>query len=143
MELMVDNRTRGVAVIQPRGRLDRLSAAEFGWRLAAVIGDGSDRLVVDLAGVSFTDSSGLGALIGGLKAARKAGGDLRIAQPDARARNLFELMSLERVLRIYSTVEEALEGYYGLAHTVERQPSAAISARSSTALLAGHGAGEE
>jgi len=142
MELMVDNRTGGVAVTRPRGRLDRLTAVELGRRLTAVIGDGSDRLVVDLAGVSFIDSSGLGALIGGLKAARKAGGDLRIARPDARARNLFELMSLERVLRIYPTVEEALAGYDGAGHSAERQHSALMSLRWSAALLAGRGAGE-
>ena len=43
---------------------------------------GSNRVVVDLAETQFLDSSGLGALIAGLKTTRQAGGDLRIARPE-------------------------------------------------------------
>src|SRR5205809_5297005 len=49
--------------------------------LAAAVEDGNRQLVVDLDQVNFIDSSGLGALISGLKSARQAGGDLRIANP--------------------------------------------------------------
>ena len=113
MELMVDNRTGGVAVIRPRGRLDRLTAAELGRRLAAVIGDGSDRLVVDLAGVSFIDSSGLGALIGGLKAARGPGGGLWLARPGEQVRLVLALTTLDRLLVGHPTVEAALAACAG------------------------------
>ena len=67
-------------------------------------------LVVDLDAVTFVDSSGLGALIGGLKAARQAGGDLRIARPGEQARAILELTTLNRVLRPHRTVEAAVAG---------------------------------
>jgi anti-sigma B factor antagonist len=67
--------------------------------------------VIDLDAVTFIDSSGLGALIGGLKAARQAGGDLRIARPNQQARVILQLTTLERVLKPYTTIEEALSGY--------------------------------
>jgi hypothetical protein len=54
---------------------------------------------------------GLGALIGGLKAARLAGGDLRYTRPGEQARLVLELTRLDRVLRPYPTVEDALAGY--------------------------------
>lgn len=79
-------------------------------RLGQVVADGGKRLVVDLGEVSFVDSSGLGALVGGLKAGRH-GGDLRIARPAEQARTILELTTLNRVLRPYATVEEALAGF--------------------------------
>lgn len=100
-----------MALVRPTGRLDLLSAAAVRQRLTEEVAAGRQRLVVDLAEVEFIDSSGLGALIGGLKAARLAGGDLRIARAGEQARVILELTTLDRVLRPFSTVEEALAGY--------------------------------
>jgi anti-anti-sigma factor len=111
MDVTFDSRPGGVAVVRPSGRLDMLCAAEMKQRLARSVAEGHSRLVVDLSGVSFLDSSGLGALIGGLKAARLAGGDLRIAAPAEQARVILELTTLDRVLRPYPTVEDALAGF--------------------------------
>jgi anti-anti-sigma factor len=101
----------GAAVVRLNGRLDLLSAADVKGRLGQVVAQGDRRIVVDLNDVSFVDSSGLGALIGGLKAARQAGGDLRIARPPQQAQTILELTTLNRVLRPYATVEEALAGF--------------------------------
>ena len=59
------------------------------------------RVVVDLSAVEFIDSSGLGALISGLKVARQAGGDLRIAAPTRQVITVLELTNLNRVLRAH------------------------------------------
>ena len=111
MDVIVDSRSGGVGVVRLIGRSDLLSAADVRKRLARIIADGNRRLIIDLAEVPFIDSSGLAALISGLKAARLAGGDLRIARPNDQARSVLEITSLNRVLRPYSTVEEALAGY--------------------------------
>ena len=111
MEVTVESRDGGIAVVRSVGRLDLLSAADVKQRLTDAVAAGRRRLVVDLGGIEFIDSSGLGALIGGLKAARLAGGDLRIARPSEQARTILELTTLDRVLRPYATVEEALAGY--------------------------------
>ena len=111
MDVAIEAQPTGVAVARLRGRLDLLSAAEVKQQLTAAVADGHARLVVDIEGVSFIDSSGLGALIGGLKAARLAGGDLRLARPGEQARVILALTTLDKVLRMYGTVEEALAGY--------------------------------
>jgi anti-anti-sigma factor len=110
MEMVVAPQGPGVAVARLEGRLDLLSAQELKTRLTETIAGGDARLVVDLGGVPFIDSSGLGALISGLKAARQAGGDLRIARPGDQPRTVLQLTTLDRVLRPYPTVEEALAG---------------------------------
>ena len=111
MDVRIEDRNTGAALVRLAGRFDLLSAGEAKQRLSQAVSDGHRNLVVDLGDISFIDSSGLGALIGALKAARLAGGDLRIARPNAQARSVLELTTLNRVLRPYETVEEALAGY--------------------------------
>lgn len=110
MQIAIEQQT-GVAVLRPEGRLDLLSAAQLKQQLTDAVAGGAQQLVIDMAGVTFIDSSGLGALIGGLKAARLAGGDLRIARAGEQARLVLELTRLDRVLQAYATVEEAVAGY--------------------------------
>src|SRR5262245_24890085 len=111
MEVIVDSQPGGIGVVRPIGRLDLLTAPAVRQHFAEAIAAGNRRLIVDLAEVPFMDSSGLATLISGLKAARLAGGDLRIARPTDQARQLFDLTGLNRVLRPYATLEEALAGY--------------------------------
>ena len=58
-------------------------------------------LVVDLTAVPFIDSSGLAALVSGLKATRQAGGTLKLAGLNEQARTVFRLTRLERVFELY------------------------------------------
>ena len=111
MDVTVEPRTEGVAVVRLAGRLDLSAAADVKQRLLETVVAGHPRLVVDIGEVTFIDSSGLGALIGGLKAARIAGGSLCIARAGEQARLILDLTTLDRVLRSYPTVEEALAEY--------------------------------
>ena len=104
----VELRENDVALIHPVGRLDMSSAHELRDAVAAALSGGARRLLVDMSGVSFVDSSGLGAIIGGLKAARLSGGDLRLVNPSEQARSVLALTTLDRVLRIYDTEDDAL-----------------------------------
>jgi anti-sigma B factor antagonist len=111
MDIAIEKQIGSVITVRLTGRLDLMSAGALKQRLNEVVADGGVRLVIDLVDVSFIDSSGLGALIGGLKAARLAGGDLRIARANEQARVVFELTRLDRVLPLYASVEEALADY--------------------------------
>jgi anti-sigma B factor antagonist len=72
-----------------------------------VVAGGSSRVVVTLEETVFMDSSGLGALIGCLKAARQAGGDLRISGVQPQVKMVLELTNMDRVLTSYPTPEAA------------------------------------
>lgn len=111
MQVTVDTQRGVTAVIHLSGQLDALSAPFVRSELASAVAAGHSHLVVDLSNVGFVDSSGLGSLISGLKAARVAGGDLRLAQPSKQVRTVLSLTMLERVLRSYPTVADALSGY--------------------------------
>jgi anti-anti-sigma factor len=99
-----DTRT---AVLQPAGRLNMVAAPALKSQIEESVGSGRDRIVVDFSDVVFIDSSGLGALIAGLKATRQAGGDLRIAHVPEQVMTVLRLTNLDRVLRAHPTVADA------------------------------------
>lgn len=98
----------GATIISPLGRLDMVAANQLRTLVTDAVGRGSNRLVIDLGGTQFMDSSGLGALIAGLKTTRQAGGDLRIARPTEQVQMVLELTQMNTVLRPYASVEAAL-----------------------------------
>ena len=93
------------------GRLNMVAAPRVRAAVEDVVRDGANRVVIDLSDVTFMDSSGLGALIAGLKTTRQAGGDLRIAAPAEQVAAVLKLTNLDRVLRPYGTPEAAADGW--------------------------------
>lgn len=109
IDFAVDTRPDGIGVVTPQGRLNMVSARRLKEILSELVADGTSRIVVDMGETTFLDSSGLGALIGGLKSARQAGGDLRIARVSPAVMTVFELTNLDRVLRARETVDGAFD----------------------------------
>lgn len=98
-----------VTVIQPKGRLNMVGASMLRKQLQGIVDGGCSRIVVDLSTTEFIDSSGLGALISGLKIARQAGGDLRIAATPRQVCTVLELTNLNRVLPTYESADTAFD----------------------------------
>ena len=89
----------GIGVVRPVGRLNMVAAPRLRSLVAELVAAGTARVVVDLSATESMDSSGLGALISGLKTARQAGGDLRIAGAGPQVEAVLDLTNLRRVLR--------------------------------------------
>ncbi|HYO41127.1 MAG TPA: STAS domain-containing protein [Nocardioidaceae bacterium] len=99
------------AVLTLDGRLNMVSAPQLKTAVTNAVAEGRSQVVVDLSAVTFLDSSGLGALIAGLKAARQASGDLRMTGANEQVRTVLRLTNLDRVLRPYDTVQAATDGW--------------------------------
>jgi anti-sigma B factor antagonist len=102
MELTVQELADGVAIVSLDGRLNMVTAGRLRDVVSTTVESGFPRVVVDLSGVDFIDSSGLGALISGLKTARLAGGDLRITAPTEQVQLVLQLTNMERVLPAFA-----------------------------------------
>lgn len=107
IKIALDPPASGVVVVRLAGRLDFASVTEARDQFASTIAAGNRKLIVDLSKVEFVDSAGLGSLIGGMRAARQAGGDLRIANPSEQAKMLLSLTSLDQVLKVHPTINAA------------------------------------
>ena len=89
--------------------LDARNSQEAREQLKKLIGEGHHQLVIDLSSLSFIDSSGLGALVAALKAARQHGGNVRLCGLTPGVQSIFELTRLSRVFDVYDSVDAAVE----------------------------------
>ena len=67
MDFAIAQTEDAVTVVRPSGRLNMLAAPNLRRLVSETIEDGARRIVVDLADTEFIDSSGLGALVAGLR----------------------------------------------------------------------------
>lgn len=106
-DVVLPDGDRDGAVIRTSGRLNMVAAPKLRDLVARIVRqDGGSHVVVDLADTDFMDSSGLGALIAGLKTARAAGGDLRIARAQTQVLTVLKLTNLDQILHPHDTVDE-------------------------------------
>lgn len=94
-----------VTVCRPVGELDAYTVGQFRESLAELAS--AERLLIDLSAVPFMDSAGLGALIGGIRRAREAGGDVAVACSRPTLTRLLHTTGFDRIVPVTETVDEA------------------------------------
>ena len=93
-----------LCVVRALGELDLHTVADLDATLAQVQGDGQTHVVLDLWGVTFIDSVGLGVLLGARRRAEKGlGGFAVVAEPHGLVQGVFALAGLSDTFSVYST----------------------------------------
>ncbi len=98
----------GWSVVAVGGDLDLTSSPRLRKEIVALVSWGTTRVVLDLGGVEFCDSVGLGVILAAVKRVRSHGGELRVANCSEPVRRLFDLTRLDRALPPYPDVAAAL-----------------------------------
>jgi anti-sigma B factor antagonist len=108
VELGIDVSTRGADVVLAlNGDIDIHTAPHLRDTLATLHGEGNTSIVVDLGGVTFLDSSALGALVAAHRDLTAAGGTLKLAAPRTHVLKVFRITRLAEVIPLYDSVDEA------------------------------------
>jgi anti-sigma B factor antagonist len=97
-----------VVVVQVAGEIDVYTAASLREKLADLIDADHTDVVVDLTGVTFMDSTGLGVLVGALKKVRGYGGRLQLVIDQEKVIKVFRITALTQVFTIHETLDAAL-----------------------------------
>ena len=106
----------GVRLFEVFGELDLATAPRLCALLDAARAERVRRVVIDLTGVDFCDSTGLRALMGASTELRHAGGRLALAVlPNGGVARLFDISGIRESLPTHDTQEEALASLTRLA----------------------------
>jgi anti-sigma B factor antagonist len=83
----------------------------FGRRVDELMGKGQLKLVVNLAGVTYIDSAGVGMIVAESKMVRQKGGVMKLAHLTARSHHLLAMLKLRVVLEIFDDEDAALRSF--------------------------------
>jgi anti-sigma B factor antagonist len=99
----------GHIIVEASGRIEYgpscLQLRELTKRLAT---DGTRYFVLDMAGISYMDSAGLGLLLSIYATIRNQGGDLKLLNVSARVQELLKITNLTRVFEIFDDENQAI-----------------------------------
>ncbi|OSZ56385.1 anti-anti-sigma factor [Streptomyces pharetrae CZA14] len=101
------------AVATVTGEIDLHTAPSLRTRALELINQGHQHLILDLSGVGYCDSAGLGALIGIWHGAQDAGGSLTLAAIPDRLMRMLTLTGVDSLLPHYPTTADALTAHQG------------------------------
>ncbi|GAB6098984.1 anti-sigma F factor antagonist [Halanaerocella petrolearia] len=96
-------------IVKLEGEFDLNTADYFKKEVGKKITAGNKRLILDLEGVEFIDSSGLGAILSKYKVLNKEGGYLVAVNLTPQVKRIFEVSGILKLLEIYSSRQEALD----------------------------------
>lgn len=117
-------------LVDLEGEIDLHTAPELKAALLDVGSSPSARVVLDLSGVSFIDSTGIGALVGALKKTREAGGQLAFVGAKSRVQRVFQIAGLWKALPFYDSRDAALAALLPSSLPAGVKPSDGISGAS-------------
>jgi len=109
MSLTVHTAQRGdVVLVSVAGELDLVTAPHLQDQITDLLVKGRCRIVLDLAEVSFCDSTGLSVFVRAKNGCEEAGGAVRLAAPRRGVLRILEVSGLVEVLQTFATVDEAV-----------------------------------
>lgn len=102
-DLLIETRmVQDTPVLDLTGEVDSYNAPKLRERMVNLIEEGNPNLVINMGGVDYIDSTGLGTLVGGLKRASEKGGAIRIICPNEQIHKVFNITGLVKVFPIFS-----------------------------------------
>src|SRR5688500_17738925 len=114
MSLDLEIADRGnYTVVTVRGEVDLASSPGLRDCLVELTETEAPRIVVDLEEVGFIDSTGIGVLVGGIKRARRQGGELALVCTQRRILKVLEITGLTRVFPVYERLDQAVGASVG------------------------------
>ena len=115
----------GRTVIAVNGEIDVYTAPRLREMLIRLVDEEKYHLIVDMEGVEFLDSTGLGVLVGGLKRVRSHDGGIDLVCTQGRILRIFRITGLSKVFSIFDSVDQALASHAHPDNGPARAPGAA------------------
>ncbi len=103
----INNNIMGINI---EGEIDVYTSPKVKEALNDLIQKGNNNIIVNLEGVSYIDSTGLGVLIGALKRVKENNGDIKLVCTNLQIKKIFDITGLVKIFELYDSEELALKG---------------------------------
>ena len=108
---IAEKRIENIDVLKLTGRLDASSSKELKDCVDSLVKEKRVKLILNMEGVDFIDSSGLGSLVSSLRAVNEMNGDIKVVALQKQVRSIFELTRLHRIFGIFDDVKAAEKSF--------------------------------
>ncbi len=103
----------GIAILDFKGRLTAgAEATALREKVAELNAAGKNKIVLNMAGVDYVDSTGLGSLVVCATSLRKGGGDLKMVNLNRRNVDLLVMTKLHTVFEVFTDEQDAVSSFY-------------------------------
>jgi anti-sigma B factor antagonist len=108
-QLHIDiERREHVAIAHLSGSANMNVSSELWQQLVGLVDDRTNQIILDLSGLEFISSLGLGGIIAAHLRCRHHGSVVKLVQPAPRIRDLLNLTKLTKLFDVYDSVDEAI-----------------------------------
>ena len=108
----MSRRAREVDILSLKGRLTVGEASSVREKITAVIVAGNVNVLLNLEHVEYIDSTGLGALVICFTSLKKAGGALKLVNPNKRNVELLLLTKLHTIFEVFNDEQDAVNSFF-------------------------------
>jgi anti-sigma B factor antagonist len=111
MKQLEVKKEKDVAIINVVGELEFSNSEQFDNSVKSLLRENFIKIVINFSQANYIDSSGLGVLIGALKSANQAQGDVRLCSLDENLKDVFKMTRLLNHFKIFNSEKEALASF--------------------------------
>ena len=108
MKVQEDGKVQILACV---GRMDAQVSVLLKERIQELLDTGATQLIMDLEGLEFLDSSGLGALVSCLRRVKEKKGEIKLAGLRQEVRSIFDITRVSRLFHICENVPDAVKAF--------------------------------
>ncbi|NMC41921.1 MAG: STAS domain-containing protein [Bacteroidales bacterium] len=110
---MINTEKRGrIEIVSlTESKLNALTAETFREEVTLLFSENNSRVIINLTGVDYIDSTGFGALLSLLRVAKNNYGMLKLCSPEEPVKKIFSTLHLDSIFEIYSNLDECLKSF--------------------------------
>lgn len=133
---IIERHNRNVTVLDLAGKIKMgEDLAKLAMTLRVVVADGEKNILLNMADISYIDSSGLGELVAGYDSLQKSGGELKLLHLTERVSELMMITKLLTVFEAFDDETEAVNSFQTFPENIEAHTSELVTGKLDRALV--------
>ena len=110
MNISIENKDE-MSIVRVNGEITFSTSGDLRKKLLELVDKGSKKIILNIGGVDYIDSSGMATMVEILQKIKSEGGYLVLCKVKDKVKDILEMVKLRDLFEIFDTEEEAVEGF--------------------------------